>query len=466
MAANPDRGLLLLKAAERLEPLDAELAREAYRGAFEAALTAGRLEPRGGTRRVAEAVQAAPPAPRPSRAADLLLDGLAVLVTEGYATGTPMLRHALTAARDKEASSEEAWRWLPFACRMAQVVWDDESWDELSARLIEAARRAGALTVLPAALAEGAAVRLAGGQLTMAAAMTREAEGAGRTTGDPVGQCGPALIAAWRGQQAEAAALIAAATTQMMARGEGRWLTTAAWANAVLYNGLGRYDQALAAAEQASEDPGEPGLATWALAELIEAATRTGVTDRAAGALSRLSEATSASATDWALGIQARSTALLSDGGSAEQLYREAIGRLGRTRIRTELARAHLLYGEWLRRQGRHGNAREQLRSAYEMLDMMGIAGFAERARRELAAAGEAVRKRTIATPGELTAQEAQIARLATAGHSNPAISTQLYISPRTVEWHLRKVFSKLGISSRKELRAALSDLDGVLLPA
>ncbi|MGH3154735.1 MAG: ATP-binding protein [Streptosporangiaceae bacterium] len=466
LAPNPDRGLLLLKAAERFEPLDAELAREAYRGAFDAALAAGRLEPRGGTRRVAEAVQTAPPAPQPARAADLLLDGLAVLVTEGYAAGAPMLRQALIAARDREASSEEAWRWLPFGCRMSQLVWDDESWDELSTRLIELARRAGALAVLPDALAEGAAVRLAAGELAVAAAMTQEAEAAARATGNPAGQCGPALIAAWRGQQAEAGQLIADATTEMAARGEGRWLTAAAWATAVLCNGLGRYDEALAAAEQGSEDPDELGVATWALVELIEAAARTGSPERAAAAFGRLSAATSAAATNWALGIQARSAALLSADESAEPLYLEAIERLGRTRIRTELARAHLLYGEWLRRQGRRSEARDQLRGAHEMLDAMGIAGFAERARRELAAAGEAVRKRTIETAGELTAQEAQIAWLASTGHSNPEISTQLYISSRTVEWHLRKVFSKLGISSRKELRAALSDLDGVCLSA
>src|ERR1700722_8306959 len=466
LAVNPDRGLLLLKAAERFEPLDAELAREAYRAAFDAALTAGRLEPRGGTRRVAEAVQAAPPAPEPARAAGLLLDGLAVLVTEGHATGAPMLRQALIAARDEDAPEEEAWRWLPFACRMAQLVWDDESWDELSARLIELARRAGALTVLPAALAEGAAVRLAAGELAMAAAMTRETEAVVRVTGNPAAQDGQALIAAWRGQQVEACQLIAAATTEMAARGEGRGLTAAAWATAVLCNGLGRYDEALAAAEQGSEDPDELGWATWALVELIEAAARTGSPDRAAGALRRLSEATGAAATNWALGIQARCRALLSDGEPAEQLYLEAIMRLGRTRIRPELARAPLVYREWLRRQGRRGGAREQLRSAHEMLEAMGIAGFAERARRELAATGESMRKRTIETTGELTAQEAQIAWLASTGHSNPEISTQLFISPRTVEWHLRKVFNKLGISSRKALRAALSDLDRVPLSA
>jgi DNA-binding CsgD family transcriptional regulator len=252
----------------------------------------------------------------------------------------------------------------------------------------------------------------------------------------------------------------------MMARGEGQWQTTAAWATAVLCNGVGRYDQALTAAERASENPHELGLATWSLAELIEAAVRTGVPERAAGALRRLSERAGAAATDWALGIEARSRALLSDERPAERLYLEAIQRLGRTRIRAELARAHLLYGEWLRRRNRRVDAREQLQTAHEMLTVMEAGGFAERARRELLATGGTSRKRTIDTAYELTAQEAHIARLAGYGHTNPEISTQLFISPRTVEWHLRKVFTKLGISSRKELREALPDLEQVpLLP-
>ena len=234
----------------------------------------------------------------------------------------------------------------------------------------------------------------------------------------------------------------------------------------MLSNGLSRYDKALTAAERASADPDELGLATWSLAELIEAAARTGALERASGALRRFSGSTSAAATDWALGIQARSTALLSGDSRAERLYLEAIERLGRTRIRAELARAHLLYGEWLRRQGRRRDAREQLRTAYQMMDAMGMEGFAERARKELAATGETARKRKVETVNELTAQEAQIARLARAGRSNPEISTQLFISPRTVEWHLRKVFTKLGISSRKQLSAALPDLDPAAVAA
>jgi DNA-binding CsgD family transcriptional regulator len=469
LAADSGRGrdarLLLVKAANRLEPLDAGLAREAYRDAFSAALTAGRLAAREGTLQVAEAARGAPRAPEPSRDANLLLDGLTVLITEGHAAGAPVIKRALNAFRNQEAWTEEALRWLPFACRMSRDAWDDDSWDMLSSRLIELARQAGALRVLPAALLEGAAVRLAAGEPAAAASMTQEAQAVGRATGNLVGPYGSLLLAAWRGREAEDRELIAAATPEMVACGEGQWLTAAAWATAVLYNGLGRYDQALAAAEQGSEYPCELGLATWSLVELTEAAVRTGLPERAAGALRQLSEATSAAATDWALGIEARSRALLSDGELAERLYLEAIRRLGRTRIRAELARAHLLYGEWLRRQNRRVNAREQLRVAHEMLTGMGAEGFAERARRELTATGGTVRKRTINTADELTAQEAQIARLAGYGHSNPEISIQLFISPRTVEWHLRKVFTKLGISSRKELRGALPDLERVLLP-
>jgi len=253
----------------------------------------------------------------------------------------------------------------------------------------------------------------------------------------------------------------------MVARGEGRWLTAAHWVTAVLNNGLCRYDEALAAAEQASSEyPDEPGLAASSMAELIEAAARTGQPERAADAMRHLSETTTTAGSDWALGILARSRALLSDGESAECSYREAIDRLGRTRVRVELARAHLVYGEWLRRQNRRVDARDQLRTAYEMLTAMGIDGFAERARRELLATGETVRKRTVETARQLTGQEAQIARLAGEGNTNPEISAQLFLSPRTVEYHLHKAFRKLGISSRRELRRVLPNLERAALPA
>ena len=449
-----DASRLLLGAARRLEHLDAALAREAYRDAFSAALTAGRLDRGDRVMQVAKAVRAAPPLRRPW-APGLLLDGLAALVADGPAAGAPMLRRALQAICDDAMPAAEALRWLPFACRMSCAVWDDESWYVLSARLIGLARQAGALAVLPDALHHGTALRLAHGEIVLAAAMAHEAQNVAEATEDPLGPYAALLVAAWQGCDGAGASPL---LTAGPADGDGQRLTAAAWAAAVLSNGLSRYDAALTAAGQASADPDELGLATWPLAELIEAAARTGALERASGALRRLSAATSAAASDWALGIQARSVALLSGDGDAESRYAEAIERLGRTRIRAELARAHLLYGEWLRRQGRRRDAREQLRTAYEMLAEMGMAGFAERARKELVATGETARKRTVETVNELTAQEAQIATLAREGRSNPEISTQLFISPRTVEWHLRKVFTKLGISSRKELGSALPD--------
>jgi DNA-binding CsgD family transcriptional regulator len=458
-----DGRLLLLDAGGRLEPLDARLAREAYRDAFSAVMTAGCLGlPRGMTQ-VAEAVRAS--ATQATAATDLLLDGLAALVTDGHRVGAPVLGLAVRAFRDEAVPEREALSWLPFACRMSCVAWDDESWHTLSARLIELARQAGALMTLPDALQDGAMLSLATGQTAMATAMAQEAEMVSAATGSPVRPYGALLTAAWRGQETEAFRLIGAAMTDAAVHGDGERVTAAAWATAVLSNGLSRYEEALTAARQATAGPDELGLAIWALPELIESAARTGAVERAAGALRRLCEVTSAAATDWALGIQARCRALLSDGEQAEGWYLEAIDRLGRTRLRVELARAHLLYGEWLRREARRRDAREQLRTAYEMLDEMGMEAFADRARRELLATGETVRKRTVETVGELTTQEAQIAALACNGRSNTEISTQLFISPRTVEWHLGKIFTKLGISSRKELRAALPDLDLLTVP-
>jgi ATP/maltotriose-dependent transcriptional regulator MalT len=256
-----------------------------------------------------------------------------------------------------------------------------------------------------------------------------------------------------RGREAEASALASATKEEVTLRGEGIAIGIADWATAVLGNGLGHYDRALAAAGQASAYPADVASANWGLVELIEAAAHGGSPEDAAGALRRLAESTSVSGTDWALGVQARSRALLSEGEAADRLYREAIERFGRTRMRAELARAHLVYGEWLRRENRRIDAREQLRASYQMLTAVGMEGFAERARRELLATGETVRKRTVDTLIDLTAQEAQIAKLARDGHSNQEIAAQLFISPRTVEWHLGNVFTKLGITSRKDLR-------------
>ena len=457
---------LLLDAAKRLESMDLGLARATYGEAFSAALAAGRLARRGGMDEVARAVRSAPAAAPSPGAADVLLDGLAIMTTDGYAAGAPLLKRAVSAFCEGEMSTNEGSFVLPLACRVAPEVWDDESWLRLSAGLIGVAREAGALSTLPLALMSAAALRVLAGELSVARSMAAEAEAIARAIGKPVGRHASLAIAAWHGREAEVTHLIAASIDDAIDRGEGEWLSAAEWASAVLYNGLGRYHEALVVAERACEQQLELGWATWSLAELIEAAARAGKPERAALALRRLSERTRASGSEWSLGVEARSRALLSGGDAAEHLYAEAVERLGRTRIRAELARAHLLYGEWLRREHRRVDAREHLRTAHEMLVEMGIDAFAERARRELLATGETVRKRTVETRDELTAQEEQIARLASEGRSNPEIGGQLYLSPRTVEWHLRKVFAKLGISSRKELLGTLPNAERMRLVA
>jgi ATP/maltotriose-dependent transcriptional regulator MalT len=336
----------------------------------------------------------------------------------------------------------------------------------LSNRHIELARGAGALSELPLALSSRAYKLLFAGELTAAAALVEEVQAVTEVTRSNLAPYGALGLAALSGRDDEAAVLIDVTRRNAVARGEGLGVTATHWANAVLCNGRGRYDEALVAAEQGSQYPNELGVASWSMVELIEAATRSGAPERATHAFRRLSASTTTSGTDWALGIQARSRALLSEGVSAERLYREAIERLGRTHVRSELARAHLLYGEWLRRQNRRVDARQQLRDAYEMLTAMGIEGFAERARRELLATGETVHKRPLEAVTELTAQEMQIARLASDGLSNPQIGVQLFVSPRTVEWHLRKVFTKLGISSRRQLRRTLPEREQRALKA
>jgi DNA-binding CsgD family transcriptional regulator len=272
------------------------------------------------------------------------------------------------------------------------------------------------------------------------------------------------VLANWQGRDAEALALIEARREDVLRRGEGLWLAANDWGSAIRYNGLGRYEDALATAERAAQAARGLGPSIWLLGELIEAAARCGQPERATGPLAQLAEITHAAGTDWARGTHARSAAMLAEGDTAERLYREAIERLSRIRTRATLARAHLLYGEWLRREHRRVDAREQLRAAYAMLSDMGMEAFAERARRELLATGETVRKRTVDTLDELTPQEVQVARLAADGQTNPEIGAQLFLSPRTVEWHLSKVFGKLAISSRKELRAALSDVGAAVV--
>jgi AAA ATPase domain len=354
-----DAPLLLLKAAQQFEPLDVRLARETYLEALFAALFAGRLALGGGVREVAEAARAAPPPPRPPRPSDLLLDGLALVITEGYPAGAPMLKQAMRAFRSMDISREEGLRWLWQACQGAGLLWDYGSWDLLSARRVELARDAGALTALPIAVSTRAGVHLAAGEFAMAASLVAELESVTEATGSSIAPYAALALAALAGREAEAFELIEAGPKDAERRSEGEGLSFVHWATAVLCNGLGRYAEALAAAQQATEESCADLFGNWAVAELIEAATRSGAPERAAVALQRLSETARASGTDWALGIDVRSRALVSGGGAAEILYREAIDRLGRTRLRVDLGRAHLLYGEWLRRQNRRIDARE-----------------------------------------------------------------------------------------------------------
>jgi DNA-binding CsgD family transcriptional regulator len=456
---------LLLGAARRLEPLDTALARETYLDAVGAAIFAGRLSGAAGIREVSEAAREAPAAPDPPRAIDLLLDGLATRFTEGYVAGVPPLRRALEAFRRDDGRTEEDRRWLWLACRVAEDLWEDGLWHELAARGVALAREAGALSVLPIALTYRGGVHVHFGEFADASALIEEADAITEATGTARLMYTSLVVAAWRGREAEALELIEAGIAHATARGEGRGISLAEYAAAVLHNAHGRYDIALAAARRACEHE-DLGLFAWGLTELLEAAARSGRPELATAGLGRLVEQTCATRTEWALGIEARSRALLSDGDAADALYREAIERLGHCRIAVQLARAHLVYGEWLRRESRRLNAREQLRAAYETFSRIGAEAFAERARRELVATGETVRKRTVNTRDDLTPHEAQIARLAAEGRTNPEIGAELFISPRTVEYHLHKVFAKLGITSRRELRHALPATARPAVPA
>jgi len=447
---------LLLAAARQLELFDVRLARDTYLEALSAAIFAGRLALGGGLREVAEAARAAAPPPDPPRAPDLLLDGLAMLITQGFAAGAPLLEQAVAAFRGADVSTEEQLRWLWLACHAAGLLWDHDSWDVLSLRLIRVAHEAGALMALPIAYSTRVGVHLFAGDFTHVASLNAEAESVREVMRSRLAPYGALALAAMRGREAEVAVLSEAATKDAERRGRGEGLSFVQWAIAVLCNGLGRYEQALAAAQQAREDSAAQWFVNWSIAELIEAATRVGMAERAVGALDQLSEMTRASGTDWALGIEARSRALLAEDGDAEALYREAIDRLSRTRLRVDLGRAHLLYGEWLRRRRRSRDAREQLRSAYETFDSIGAEAFAQRARAELRATGGQARERAVEVADALTAQEALIARLAGHGASNPQIAAQLFISRATVAYHLRKVFVKLGVTSRDQLAGVL----------
>jgi DNA-binding CsgD family transcriptional regulator len=389
---------------------------------------------------------------------DIFVDAFALRFTAGHAAAAPVLTRALRLFLAVDTGTDETGRSLWLTCARAGAIaalelWDAESWRALVARQVEFARGTGALVHLQLALNSLAWTHLVAGELGMAAQLFEEDRLIGAATGNPPITYNDMMLAAWRGQHTAAAALIEATLREPAASGLG--VVAASYANSVLCNGLGRHDAARDAAWGAVKtDPVAYG--PFLVPELAEAASRTGDVALVRAALEWVSRRTRVTPNDWALGIEARVRALLSEGDAAERLYRESIDRLGRTRFRAQLARAHLLYGEWLRRQRRRADAREQLRTAYDMLDAMGIEAFAERARRELAATGETARKRSAETSIKLTPQESQIARLARDGLSNPEIGARLFISARTVQYHLAKVFSKLAISSRSQLDQVL----------
>jgi DNA-binding CsgD family transcriptional regulator len=450
--------VLLLKAAKKLESLHAGLARETYLYAWVASHLAGPLaEPGGLLLQVSRVARAAPPPAGAPRPCDLLLDGLTTIIVRGHAAAEPTLRQAVDVFLGDQVSGEEWLQWGIFAQMATMALWDFDSWVALSTRHVELARATGALTPLSIALNGRGQVATHCGDFAEAASLAAEKDVFNEVTGIRQATTCDLLLAGYRGRPAEAVPLFAATTEDSIARGEGLAVQLVNWSAAVLRNGLGLYAEALAEVGSATEESYQPLTAQLILPELIEAAVRTGQAELARQALDRLSAMTVIEGSDWAKGLEARSRALLSEGQEAERHYAEAVERLGRTRLRPELARAHLLYGEWLRRENRRLDARRQLRAAYDLLTAIGADAFAERARSELLATGEKVRKREAGADSQLTPQEEHIVRLARDGRTNSEIAAELFLSTRTVEWHLRKVFAKLGIASRRELHQALS---------
>jgi DNA-binding CsgD family transcriptional regulator len=451
--------LLMLAAAQRLQPLNLQLTCQTYLDAFSAAQFAARLSQGVGTAEVARAARAAPRPDDEPAPGDLLLDAF-VALTDDYATAVPRGWSALATLRRDPGSARENLRWLWQGCVLALELWDDESAYDLSGHHLRLARHTGALSELPLAFGSRTPVLVFCGELAAAAALVEESRSVHEAAGIAEAPYGALILTAWQGRAAVARELIEVTSGEATARGEGVGVAICEYSHAVLCNGLGQYDEALAAARDACADPREMVAHNWGMTELIEAAVRTGRTDLATETLQRLTTKAHACRTNWALGIEARSRALLSDGDTAERGFRAAVDHLSRARVHGELARAHLLYGEWLERSNRRADARSELARAHEMFTAMGMDGFAERAGRELLATGAAVRQRAADAAEQLTEQEALIARLARDGRSNPEIGAQLFISARTVEWHLRKVFTKLGVSSRGQLQLALADQD------
>ncbi|MFI6658891.1 AAA family ATPase [Streptomyces sp. NPDC050523] len=444
---------LLLTAAKRLERFDTNLARETYLLAWgTSALVAADGDSLAA---ISQAMRTLPPSTAAPRAIDLVIEGYALLVTDGRATAVPALQRAAAALEDLPGRDLLKWGWV--ANGVSAVVWDDRAMRVMYRRAVDVARAAGALTELSFCLASLGMATTWTGDFTGAAAIVDEADIVAAATGVPIAAHVKLRLGALRGHSADVEPLIAATVEEAGASGQLMGVTVAQWSAAVLYNGLARYEQALAAAQTSARIP-ELWVSVWVLPELVEAAVRVGDAELAGEALERLADAAEPCDTDWAQGILARCRALLSEGTSADRHYRRAIERLARTQLRPELARAHLVYGEWLRRERQRVEARDHLRTAHKMFASIGMEAFAERARRELLASGESIRKHKLETSlgDELTPQEKQIALLVRDGFSNPEVGSRLFLSPRTVEWHLRKIFTKLSITSRRQLRDAL----------
>jgi DNA-binding CsgD family transcriptional regulator len=449
-----ERPGIFLEAAQLFHPLDARVAREVYLAAIGTQMAVGRLGDEGALRAMASAGGAAPAAPEPPRPIDAVLDAFALRYRDGYEPAVDPARRALDACARPDRD-DELLQWVFFAPLLAPEIWDDELWDRVTAHVVASNRSAGAFGMLPVSLQFRADFEMHAGRMDAAATLLDENDTILELTARRFMTYSALEFAAWRGDETSAVGVIERAVDEMLEAGTGRIIGISEYARALLYNGLGRYEAALAAARRACEYD-DLGYYGHTLVERVEAAARSGSSADAAEALRQLEPRALAAGTEWALGMLARSRGLVMDGDAAEACYREAIERLERTHVAAHLARAHLVYGEWLRRQQRRVDAREALRRAYEMLDEMGAAAFADRARRELLATGETVRKRSVEESHVLTAQEAQIARLAADGATNPEIGSRLFISSRTVEYHLSKVFVKLGIKSRRELRSAL----------
>jgi DNA-binding CsgD family transcriptional regulator/tetratricopeptide (TPR) repeat protein len=451
---NPD---ILVEAARRMQADRPDLARATYLEAIAASMTAGRLQPAGRSAEIAEAALMAPPTSQPA-ASDRLLDGLVTRLTRGHEESRKPLADAVEAFRTTELSDRDA-PWVGLASRVAADLWDDDAWDAFSRRAVQHAKDSGTVADLSAALDRRALAEVHFGDFPAASHLLAEIRAVGSATGAGRAAHASMLLTAWCGRGQQASRQSGAARRDALGCGDGLALTISALSAAVLFAGQGRYDEALRYAREAAEDtegPDEFEYRNWALAELVEAAARMGDLGEAARALRRLEDRIEGSASEWALGTRALLRALISGDDEAERWYRQAVDRLARCKIRPQLARAQLLYGEWLRRRGRRSDARVPLRAAKDLLTTMGAAAFTERAHRELLATGERSQLRSVVASRQLTPQEIRIAAMARDGLSNPAIGARLFVSPRTVEYHLGKVFTKLGISGRGELHLVL----------